>query len=423
MLKKCQIIGCLVILLQPHAFPRHDSSGSCSTEELAVKARKIHAQTLTLDAHVDIEVSFITPEIYGGKHHEKLVTFPGMEKGGMDAIFFAVYTAQGPRTPNDYDRMFRQATEKFRRIHTVIAEEYAEKMGIALEPNEVWRLQEAGKKIGLIGMENGYPLGEDLVNIKHFYDLGCRYITLCHNGHNQLCDSHQNSDGPVREHNGISPFGEQVIAEMNRLGIIVDISHLSKKSMLDVARLSQAPVIASHSCCRTLCDVSRNLDDAQLLALKANGGVIHIVAISDFVKSDPPEKKRALEILRAEMGFPQDEMKFLEVYVNSPEAKKAAYQERAAAINKKYPGATIEDYVDHIDHAVKLIGIDHVGISSDFYESPYCIEGWEDVGKTFNITMELVKRGYGEAEISKIWSGNLLRVWSEVEKTAVEMKK
>ncbi len=422
MFKKLLYLGCLLILLFSALYPLQDKLGGNTEEGQLAVAKGVHKRVLTLDAHVDIEVSFITPELYQNKHHEKLFSYPDMEKGGMDAVFFAVYTAQGPRSQDDFERAYKQAVEKYQAIHSAIKEKYSTKITIAYHSAEVHKLYNEGNKIAIIGMENGYPLGKDLANVKRFYDLGCRYITLCHNGHNQLCDSHQNGDGPPSEHNGVSVFGEKVIAEMNRLGIIVDISHLSKKSMLDVVKLSKAPIIASHSCCRTLCDVSRNLYDDQLLALKENGGVIHLVAINDYVKPDPPVKRRSLEHLRKELGFPQEEMKFLQIYVNSSDAKKKSYQERAAKINQQYPAANVKDFVDQIEYAIKLIGIDHVGISSDFYESPYCIEGWKDVGETFNITLELIRRGYSEADIEKIWSGNLLRVWREVEKTAASLK-
>lgn len=343
-----------------------DKEQTTAQDDSAALGRAIHERVLTLDAHIDIEVSFLTPVDFLGKQHEKLVSLAGLKKGGVDAIFFSVYTEQGPRTPGDYERVFEQAKNKYALIRKKIKDEYSADFGLGLSPAEVIRLNTAGKKVALIGMENGYPLGENIKNVELFYDLGCRYITLCHNGHNQLCDSHTGNDGPAYEYNGLSDFGAQVLAEMNRLGIIIDISHLSKKSMLDVLRLSQTPVIASHAGCRALCDVSRNLDDEQLLALKANGGVIHIVGINMFIG----------------------------------------------------PDAAVSDLVDHIDHAVRLMGIDHVGISSDFYTAAYCLKDWKNAGDTPNLTLELVRRGYTEEDIARLWSGNLLRVWRDVEKTA-----
>lgn len=362
------IITLVLFILGNCAKP--DSEQPAGQDEPSARVEALHNDLLTLDAHVDIEVSFLTPVDYLGKRHEKLVTLEGLKKGGVDAVFFSVYSEQGPRTAEEFDRVFQQAQGKFELIREKINNEYADDFGLAVSPAEVVHLNSAGKKIALIGMENGYPLGNNISNVALFYELGCRYITLCHNGHNQLCDSHTGNGGAASEHNGLSDLGAQVLAEMNRLGIIIDISHLSKKSMLDVIALSRAPVIASHAGCRALCDVSRNLDDEQLLALKANGGVIHVVGINMFIS----------------------------------------------------PDAAVSDLVDHIDHAVELIGIDHVGISSDFYITDYCLQDWKDAGDTPNLTAELVRRGYSDDNIAKLWSGNLLRVWREVEKTSAALQ-
>lgn len=339
-------------------------------DEFLTKAKAIHDRTLTLDTHVDIEVSFITPETYMGRSNEKLVTLPEMIEGGLDAVFFAIYSPQGKRTAEGYQKIHELALKKFSDIHKAIEETHPDQIELALHSEDVRRIYAANKKVAMIGMENGYPIGKDIENLKNFYDLGCRYITLCHDGHNQLCDSHNSREEPASVHGGVSEFGKRAIEEMNRLGIIIDISHMSKQSMLDTVNLSEAPVIASHSACRELCDVSRNLDDEQLLALKENGGVIHIVGIRDFIKKD------------------------------------------------KFPRASVKDMVDHIEHAVNLIGIDHVGISSDFYDRSSCLDGWKDAGETFNVTLELVRRGFSEEQIAKIWSGNTLRVWEEVERVA-----
>lgn len=342
--------------------------------ELVKRAKEVHDRVLTLDTHIDIEVSFITPEFYFGRNNEKLVTLPQMAKGGLDAAFFAIFSPQGPRTAEDFQKIHDQALEKFRDIHKAIKETHPDQIELARSSEDVQMINAANKKVAMIGMENGYPVGKDLKNLKKFYDLGCRYITLCHNGHNQLCDSQDSRNEPASIHEGVSEFGKKVIQEMNRLGIIVDISHMSKQSMLKTVKLSEAPVIASHSACRALCDVSRNLDDEQLLALRENGGVIHIVGISYFIKK------------------------------------------------AKSPPPSVKDLVDHIDHAVNLIGIDHVGISSDFYKRRSCLEGWKDASETFNVTLELVRRGYSDEQITKIWSGNCLRVWEEAEEVAERLQ-
>ena len=202
---------------------------------------------------------------------------------------------------------------------------------------------------------------------------------------------------------------------MNRLGIMVDVSHISKDAMLQAAKLSKAPVIGSHSSTKALCDHARNMDDEQLLALKENGGVIQTVALGSFVKKNPPEKDAALTALREELGITRGRRGQV-----TPETR-ATYNERRAELDKKWPRPNVSDFVDHIDHAVELIGIDHVGISSDF-DGGGGVDGWDDASETFNVTLELVRRGYSEEDIAKLWGGNLLRVWRENERVAAELQ-
>jgi membrane dipeptidase len=306
---------------------------------------------------------------------------------------------------------------KFDAIHRMCEEMYPDKIELAHTADDVERIQKSGKLVACIGIENGYVIGKDLSLLKKYHELGARYITLAHNGHNDICDSanpRENLGDSESEHNGVSEFGKQVISEMNRLGIMVDVSHISKKSMLDAVKLSKAPVIASHSSSRALCDVSRNMDDEQLLALKENGGVMQTVALGSFVKKTP-EKDEAMEALREEMGITnRGALSALS------DEKQAEYRQRRSELNDKWP-VTVADFVDHIEHAVKLIGIEHVGISSDF-DGGGGIQGWNDASETSNVTLELVRRGYSEEEIAKLWGLNTLRVWREVERVAAEMQ-
>jgi membrane dipeptidase len=295
---------------------------------------------------------------------------------------------------------------------------YPDSIEIAYTADDVERIHKSGKLVACIGIENGYVIAKDLSLLKKYHELGARYITLAHNGHNDICDSanpRASLGDAESEHNGVSDFGKQVIAEMNRLGIMVDVSHISKKSMLDAVSLSKAPVIASHSSVRALCDVSRNLDDEQLQALKKNGGVMQTVALGSFVKKAPPEKQAAIDSLRQAMDLTNRS-----AFSALSDEQRAEYRRKRADINARWP-VTVQDFVDHIDYAVKLIGIDHVGISSDF-DGGGGVEGWNDASETFNVTLELVRRGYSEAQIAKLWGGNLLRVWREVEKVAAEMQ-
>jgi len=306
----------------------------------------------------------------------------------------------------------------------------------------------------MIGVENAYPLGEDLKNIKAFYDRGGRYLSLAHNGHSQWSDSNNGEASGVWKWNGLSPLGRQAIAEMNRVGMMIDISHPSKASSMQTFELSKAPVIASHSGVRALCNHSRNMDDEQLQALKKNGGVIQVVAFASYVKCDPPPPERApaLQKLYEDFGIPVPAGRgggaggarggaagagaagaargggggrggrgALQAAIDSlPPERRAAFNRRMAEIDRDHPAparATVADFVNHIDYAVKLIGIDHVGISSDF-DGGGGVTGWNDASETFNVTLELMKRGYTEEQIGKIWSGNLLRVMEEVQRMA-----
>jgi membrane dipeptidase len=306
------------------------------------------------------------------------------------------------------------AIEKINRIHHVAEVEMPEDVAIALSPQDVSKIHAQRKIVAIIGMENGYPVGEDIKNVEKFYNLGVRYITLSHVGHNQICESSLGLNAQPPVHNGLSPFGKKVVAEMNRLGMIIDISHIGKQSVLDVIRLSKAPVIASHSTHRDFCGIARMWDDEQLLALKNNGGVFHLVGLSMAIKAEPPRKTAGISELREELGFPKEYWPFFLAFEKAPYETRQEYDRRLEAIGRQFPSANVTDFVDHLDDLVERIGIDHIGISSDFYDRSWSLEGWKDAGETFNITLELVRRGYTEVQIAKIWSGNTLRVWREV---------
>ena len=284
------------------------------------------------------------------------------------------------------------------------------------------RIAASGRKVALIGVENAYPLGTDLSRIKEFYDRGGRYMSLAHNGHSQFADSNTGERDGKWLHNGLSESGRQVIIEMNKWGIMVDVSHPSKQANLQAIALSRAPVIASHSAARALADHSRNMDDEQLVALKKNGGVIQTVAFDSYVKIKPPdspERAAAIAELRQEFGLGAAG-RWREAAGRTLTTPAQRVPRRMAEIDKQFPPppmATVSDFVDHIDYLVKKIGIDHVGISSDF-DGGGGVKGWNGADETFNVTLELVRRGYTEEQIGKIWSGNLLRVMDEVQKVA-----
>ena len=387
-------------------------------EDLVAKARAIHDRILTIDTHVDISGNFATPEDDPGVRGNRQVDLVKMREGGLDAVFWAVYVGQGERTPEAYAEAKAEALAKFAALHRV-PEMYPDLIELAYTPDDVVRIHDSGKLVECIGIENGYIVGQDLALVREYFDLGARYITLTHNGHNDIGDSSDPIDrlgDGESEHGGLSEFGKQVVHEMNRLGMMVDVSHVAKSTMLDAARLSRAPIIATHSATKALADVSRNMDDEQLLRLKENGGVIQVVALASFDKVDPPEKRAAQQAIREEMGL-TDRGAFRSL----TDEQRAEYRRRMLELDEQWPRANVQDFVNHVDHAVQLIGIDHVGISSDF-DGGGGVVGYQDASEAFNVTLELVRRGYSEEEIAKLWGGNLLRVWREVERTAQVMQ-
>jgi membrane dipeptidase len=424
---------------RPRAKPPASEAGSTAQAELATKARAVHERVLVLDSHIDFEPADLISEQNYTQRVQTQFNLPNMIDGGVDALFFVVYVGQTRESQNPdalkpvgYERAYAKAVEKFAAVHRFTREIAQQQIELALSAADIRRIHAKGKKAALMGVENGYPLGEDLGRVTEFYERGARYISLTHNGHNQLGDSHT-GEREGWKWQGVSPLGKQVIGEMNRLGIMVDVSHASKDSMLQTAALSKAPIIASHSAARVLCNVSRNLDDEQLLVLKESGGVIQIVAYNGFIKiteADSAERKAALTEARNEYNLPDpnsisQRARAQAALKELSSSQRAAYEEKVAEIDQKFPGdppATVKDLVDHIDYAVKLIGIDHVGISSDF-DGGGGISGWNDAGETFNVTLELVRRGYTEGEIEKLWSGNLLRVMDEVQRVASELQK
>lgn len=376
-----------------------DKSTQNKEVPLAEKAQDIHQKTLTLDTHDDINVANFTDSLNYTQDTETQVNLPKMEQGGLDVAWFIVYTGQGDLSEEGYEKAAANAQSKFDAIHRLVKTYAPDKIGLARSSKQVDSLTKLGKKVAMIGVENAYPIGEDLNEVKRYYDLGARYMSLAHNGHNQFSDSNTGEFDNSARHNGISELGEKVIDAMNYYGIMVDISHPSKESIRQTIARSKAPVIASHSGARALSDHPRNLDDEQLEWVKQSGGVVQTVALALFVNKEKHQKYR-------------EALKGLE----NPEDKQAL-----EALEKEFPPVDVSDFVDHIDYIKNKIGIDHVGISSDF-DGGGGIKGWADASETFNVTMELIKRGYSEEEIAKIWSGNLLRVLDEAASVATALQ-
>ncbi|PWL31604.1 dipeptidase [uncultured Roseivirga sp.] len=404
-------------------------------QELMDYAKGIHERVITLDTHDDINTSNFTEETNYTQRLSTQINLPKMEEGGLDVAWFVVYTGQGELTEEGFARAYENADDKFKAIHRLCEEIAPDKIELAYTSDDVRRIVAAGKKVAMIGVENGYPIGMEIERVKEFYDRGARYMSLSHNGHSQLSDSNTGERDSVWLHNGLSELGKEVIAEMNKYGMMIDLSHPSKEANMQAMKLSKAPVIASHSSARTLNDVSRNLDDEQLMMLKENGGVVQTVAFKSYVNS---EKNRAnsakygevMEAIAAEENF---EMKSRGELREMSSEEREAYYERLTEIREKHgdrlqqevnasaPPVDVADFVDHVDYLVKKIGLEHVGISSDF-DGGGGVEGWKDASETFNVTLELVKRGYTEEEIGMMWSGNLLRVLDECQEVAKKIQ-
>ena len=385
-------------------------STTIGADEALARAREMHSRIITIDTHDDIPLNFATPEV-DPLNADRQVNLEKMKAGGLDVGFFIVFVGQTPRTPENYAGAEADARTKFAAIRRM-TRMYPDRIALAVSPDDVERAKRAGKLAAAIGIENGYVIGRKLSLIAEYHGLGARYMTLAHGANNDICDSSTDPAGP--EHGGLSAFGRQVVAEMNRVGMMVDVSHVSRDCMLQATAASRLPVIASHSSTKAFADVPRNLDDEQLRAIRQNGGVAQMVALAGYVKVDPPEKRAAIDTLRRSMGITGGRGALAQL---TPE-QRADYQRRLAAINERWPGPTVADFVNHIDHAVKVAGIDHVGISSDF-DGGGGITGWRDASETMNVTAELIRRGYSEADIRKLWGGNLLRVWRANERGAM----
>ena len=391
--------------------------GNETESELIERALSIHKKVLTLDTHADTPLRMIEPGFRMSDRHDpnetgSKVDYPRMIEGGLDAIFFAAFVAQDIR--NDKGN-FRAKNLCVQMIDSILSsiQQNSNVVGLALNPEDAYSLEKEGKRAIYIGIENGYPIGEDLSNIETYYKKGVRYITLVHSSNNDLADSATDPAGP--EHNGISEFGSKVVKEMNRLGIMVDVSHGSDAVFYDAIKISKAPIIATHSNARSVTNHKRNMTDDMLKLIAKNGGVVQLTMLSNYLRDPVPNitaeklKKELLSSIK-----PVDQMTTLE---------KETMRKRLNEIDDNYPiaPANLKNVVDHIDHIVNVAGIDHVGIGCDF-DGGGGIDGVFDVSQVMNITIELVKRGYNEDQIAKIWGGNLIRVFSEVQTIARKIK-
>ncbi|MBO1074410.1 dipeptidase [Roseomonas marmotae] len=329
----------------------------------------LHAKTLCLDTHVDIP--WPEPPDPRGQT-DRCVDYPKMAAGGMDGVVFAAYVPQGPRTPHAHEAAALRAEAMLRSIRASAA---GAGRRIASRAADVEAAFTAGETAVLLAVENGYGMGEELSRLALWRGLGVCYLTLTHNGHNLISDSAipvpALGDAPSL-HGGLSELGRAVVAEMNALGIMVDVSHVAKSGMMQAVEISRSPVVATHTCCRALRDHPRNLDDEQMDALRASGGLMQITAVPAFLRNADADGRFR---------------------------------------------ASVADIADHVDYAVKRMGIEHVGLSSDF-DGGGGVEGWRNAAETPNLTAELARRGYDAEQIGLLWSGNFLRLMRAAEAVA-----
>lgn len=401
-MKSFELFAALSLLLNITAF----------SQEMNNHVMEIHNKALTVDTHCDTPMNMVDDGLDVGVRNQapqSRVDFPRMKEGGLDAMFFAAFTSQRERTPENIEKAFHLANEMIDSVYSA-CRKYHDMAEVATSAADAEKLEKLGKRAIYIGMENGFPIGRDIQRVKEFYNRGVRYITLCHSSNNDICDSSTDKKGP--EHNGLSHFGKKVVKEMNRLGMLVDVSHISDQSFFDVLKVTKAPIIASHSSVRAIAHHNRNMTDEMIKALAKNGGVIQICLLDVYVKDPDTTSVRY-----------QKEKELRQVYATRyekmTEAERTELRARWRSLNEKYPKdlPTVSDLVDHIDHVKNLVGIDYVGIGSDF-DGGGGLADCADVSQFPNITAEMLKRGYTEEEIQKVWGGNFFRVFREVEEKA-----
>ena len=380
---KASVVTCLAILT--------------STDLPAVKRKvteaevqSVHRSALLIDTHNDVTgftVDGFDIGNSGSKHHTDLSR---LKAGGVGAVFFAAYV--GPEYAERKTAAVR-ALQMIDTIRTDIVARHPNDFVLAQSADEIEAAHKLGRIAALIGIEGGHAIEDSLRLLRDFYALGVRYMTLTHTNTNGWADSSGDMDKPgIKHHNGLTDFGKQVIAEMNRLGMIVDVSHVSDKTFWDALETSRAPIFASHSSCRAICNVARNMTDEMIVAMAKKGGVIQINFYSAFLSQKSADADRLAEAAKASGDRPA------------------------------IPPASLEDVVAHINHVVKVAGIDAVGIGSDFDGIKSVPTGLEDVSKFPNLTRALLEEGYSASDIRKIYGGNTLRLMRAVEKVAVELK-
>ena len=377
-------------------------------ESIDARARAIHAKVLVLDSHVDVLLPN-TIARYAGPDGKSAAEFEKLARGGVGAITFAIAVGPGPRNEAGVAEARAEASEKIEAIQAFVRE-HADTVALAKSADDVLRLHQQGKIAVLQSFLNARSIGKDVGQIDQYYRAGVRLFGFTHAGNNDFADSSRPDSEPSVEHHGLSALGKQGVSKLNRLGVIIDVSQLTPEGVQQVLQLSKAPVVASHSAARALVDFPRNLSDAELDAIKQNGGVVQVTAFSAYLVPPPKDFRARVAALRRQFSLPPANAPD-EGIETLPEARRGQFIQGLQRLSTR---ATVKQYVDHIDYIAKRIGVEHVGIGSDFNHGAGVI-GFQDESEALNVTRELVRRGYDEGQIANIWGGNFLRVFRAVE--------
>jgi len=389
-------------------------AGQTDDARLLERAREIHKKIIAFDSHTDITFDFEGGAVDG----KSQLDLPKAARGGLKGAAIAVFVQQGPRTPEGFAKARADAEKKYELIKAIAAQK-PDKAAMAYSAEDVKRIAAQGKFAVAISMLNAYPMGTDLSQIDAWYDKGVRILGFVHAGHNDWADSSRpnaNLGNKLAEHNGLSPLGVEGVKRLNELGVLIDVSQLSSPAFKQVLSLTKAPVAATHSGVKGIVENTRNLSDDELEMIKKNGGVAQMVAFSNYVRPIPKEVVDRQKALQTEFGFEGEALP-----AGMAEAKRREYAARNAAILAQVPRGTVAQLVNTIDYAVKKIGVDHVGIASDFNHGGGVL-GWDNEGEAVNVTVELLRRGYSEKDIGKLWGGNFLRVWAKAQSLATDPK-
>jgi membrane dipeptidase len=399
-------------------FPFMAATAGAATDPLEARAQALNRKLLNLDAHTDVLIES-TPERYWGPGRTSRTDLDKLKKGGVDAVALSISVGPGPRTPEGVAEARKEADEKLATIRRFVKESKG-RAEIALTAADIQRIHKQGKVAVIQTFLNARSLGKDVNGIDELYKAGVRVFGLTHAGNNDFADSSRPQNGEGEEHRGLSALGKQAITRLNELGAVVDVSQLTPDGVSQVLAITKAPVIATHSDVRALVDNTRNLSDAELDAIKANGGVVSAVPFNAYLAKLPADFNTKVAEIRKLHGLSGD---FPGTSYNAGVESLSTRQQDSfnSAYQAIYPKATLEDYVDHIDYLAKRIGVDHVGIGSDFNHGSG-VPGFNDESEAPNVTRELLRRGYTEEQISKIWGGNFLRVFREAEAVAKKLR-